>query len=173
MPPAGPDEGLAVLEEPMIELFADLALSKEAAAYIAQGLRALAACDGTHANEIALVEEFEQGLDIEPTEGDAFDLADGGPLGSVQEKELFLRSLQLMALADGRISSREKAWIDAAAAGLGIDDGRRDELAVEARKYLLGSLAGVSAFYEQAFGVGRSLGLDEEAIVEVLGPDPR
>ena len=157
----------------MIELFADLDLSTEAAAYIAQGLRALAACDGTHANEIALVEEFERGLALDPTDGDAFDLAGGGPLTTTQEKELFLRSLQLMALADGRISGREKTWIDDAAGGLGIDDGRKDELAIEAKKFLLGSLSGVNAFYDQAYGVGRSLGLDDAAILEVLGPDPR
>ncbi len=157
----------------MIELFADLDLSKEAAAYIAGGLRALAACDGTHANEIALVEEFERGLGLEAADGDAFELASGGPLATDQEKEIFLRSLQLMALADGRISSREKVWIDDAAGGLGISDGRKDELAVEAKKFLLGSLAGVNAFYEQAYNVGRSLGLDEAAILEVLGPDPR
>ena len=157
----------------MLELFADLDLSTEAAAYIAQGLRALAACDGTHANEIALVEEFERGLSLEPGDGDSFDLGTGGPLGTEAEKELFLRSLQLLALADGRISSREKVWIDDAAAGLGIDDGRKDELAIEAKKFLLGSLAGVKAFYQQAYGVGRSLGLAEADILEILGPDPR
>jgi hypothetical protein len=157
----------------MLELFADLDLSTDAAAYIAQGLRSLAACDGTHANEIALVEEFERGLNLEPGDGDAFELADGGPLTTLAERELFMRSLQLMALADGRISTREKVWIDEAAGELGINDERKDELAVEARKFLLGSLAGVKAFYKQAFGVGLSLGLAEADIVEILGPDPR
>ena len=44
------------------------------------------------------------------------------------------------------------------------------ELAVEAKKYLLSSLKGVRAFRAQAIGVGRSLGLSEADIEEVLGP---
>lgn len=156
----------------MLELFADLDLSRDASAYIARGLRALADCDGTHGNEIALIAEFERGLDLPAATG-VFELASGGPLESEQAKELFVRSLQLLALADGRISDREQEWIEGVCAGLGIGDVRREQLAVEAKKYLLGSLKGVSAFYPQACGVGRALGLSEADIVEVLGPDPR
>jgi len=152
----------------MIELFADLDLSKDAAAYIASGLRALAACDGLHNNELALVEEFERGIGIDATDAADFQSAGGGPLASGRERELFLSSLQLLALADGRISSREEAWIDGVCTDLGIAGGRRDELAIQARQYLLSSLAGVSAFREQAEGVGRQLGLTPEQIAEVL-----
>ncbi len=154
----------------MIEIFADLDLSKDAAAYIAQGLRALAGCDGLHNNELALVEEFERGVGIDPTDADDFASAGGGPLESGEQREIFLRSLQLLALADGGISDREKEWINTVCADLGISGDRRDELAVEAKKYLLSSLKGVRAFRAQAIGVGRSLGLSEADIEEVLGP---
>jgi hypothetical protein len=157
----------------MLELFADLDLSKEAAAYIAKGLRALADCDGTHANELALVEEFERGSDLPAGSADGFQVDGGGPLAGVQQKELFLRSLQLMALADGRISRAESEWLASVAGELDIDGDRQVELAVEAKKYLLASLSGVQAFYSQAYGIGRSLGLEDADIIEVLGPDPR
>lgn len=153
----------------MIEFFGEVDLNPDAAAYIAQGLRALASCDGLHTNELALVEEFERGVGIPPTDGADFASDGGGPLGDTSERELFLSSLQLMALADGRISSREAEWIDRVSSDLGIDADRREVLAVRAKKYLLGSLAGVKAFRDQAEDVGRSLGLSDEDIADALG----
>ncbi len=153
----------------MIEFFGEVDLTPDAAAYIAQGLRALADCDGLHTNELALVEEFERGVGISPTDAADFSSAGGGPLSGAGQKELFLSSLQLLALADGRISAREAEWIDGVSADLGIADGRKDELAVQAKKYLLGSLAGVEAFKAQAVEVGRSLGLSDADIADVLG----
>ncbi|MCP4869880.1 MAG: hypothetical protein GY898_14310 [Proteobacteria bacterium] len=152
----------------MIELFADVDLSQDAAAYIASGLRALADCDGLHNNELALVEEFERGVGIDPTNGGDFAAAGGGPLSSDKERELFLSSLQLLALADGRISDREDEWINAVCSDLGITGDRKDELAVQAKQYLLGSLAGVSAFRPQAEAVGHQLGLTDTQISAVL-----
>jgi hypothetical protein len=155
----------------MIELFTDLDLSKDAAAYIARGLRALAGCDGLHNNELALVEEFERGLGIDATDGREFASAGGGPLTTSEERELFLSSLQLLALADGRISAREEEWLDDLCTDLGIPGDRKDELAIQAKQYLLSSLAGVSAFRTQAEAVGRQLGLTDEQISSVLDKD--
>ncbi len=152
----------------MIELFADVDLSNDAAAYIASGLRALAGCDGFHTNEIALVEEFERGVGIDPTSASDFQSAGGGPLKDDSERELFLSSLQLLALADGRISAREDEWITSVSSDLGIGEARRQELAVQAKQYLLSSLAGVNAFRAQAEAVGKSLGLTDAQIAEVL-----
>lgn len=152
----------------MIELFADLDLSKDAASYIASGLRALAGCDGLHNNELALVEEFERGIGIDPTDAGDFSSGGGGPLATEKERELFLSSLQLLALADGRISDREDEWINDVSADLGISQDRREALAVQAKQYLLGSLAGVKAFRPQAEAVGRQLGLTDEQISAVL-----
>ncbi len=141
----------------MLELFKDVELSNEAASWMAQGLRALASCDGLHTSELALVEAFERELGLDPTDPADFS-ASANPLTGDTETELFVRSLQLMALADGRISA------------LGVADARRAELAVESKKFLLGSLAGVSAFRAQAEQVGRSLGLSDADIASVLGP---
>jgi len=152
----------------MLQLFEGLEISKESAAWMASGMRALASCDGFHTAELALVDEFERGLGIDPTDGADFD-ARTCPFDSTQEREIFVRSLQLMALADGRKSSREGEWLDRTCDCLGIPEERRTELERDAKKFLLSSLSGVTAFRDQAVSVGESLGLSAEDIDEVLG----
>ncbi len=154
----------------MQELKSDVAISQEAASYIAQGLRALAHLDGIHTSELALVEAFERAYELPPKDGKDFDPAGGGPLVG-EEKEVFLHTLQLMALADGRISGREAAWIERVSEQLEIDAARRNELERDAKMQMLSSLAGVTAFREQAVGVGRSLGLSDADIDDVLGAE--
>jgi hypothetical protein len=152
----------------MLQLFEGIEITEESASWMASGMRALAACDGFHTAELALIDEFERGLNIEPTDGDDFD-ARTCPFDAPEAREVFVRSLQLMALADGRQSSREEAWIDRACECLGIAAQRKDELEREAKKFLLSSLAGVTAFREQAVSIGESLGLSADDIDEVLG----
>ncbi len=154
----------------MQELKSDVALSQEAARYIAQGLRALAYLDGLHTSELALVEAFERAYELPPTDGKDFDPAGGGPLAG-DEKEVFLRTLQLMALADGRISGSEASWIERVSEQLEIDAARCKELERDAKMQMLSSLSGVTAFREQAVGVGRSLGLSDADIDDVLGAE--
>ena len=152
----------------MIQLFEHLDISAESAAWIASGLRALASCDGFHTAELALVEEFERSLGIAKSNDDEFD-AGTSPLQSTEEREVFVCSLQLMSLADGRKSSREEEWIIGVCADLGVAEARRLELEIDAKKFLLSSLAGVTTFRAQAVSIGQSLGLSDEAIDEVLG----
>ena len=134
---------------------------------MASGMRSLAGCDGYHTAELALVDEFERGLGLERTDGSSFD-ARHSPLESAEEVEVFIRSLQLMSLADGRRSSREQEWLDGVCECLGVSAERKDKLEREARMYLLSSLHGVTTFRDQAISIGRSLGLSEEDIAEAL-----
>jgi hypothetical protein len=152
----------------MIQLFEHLEISAESAAWIASGLRALASCDGFHTAELALVEEFERGLGIEASSRGDFD-ARTSPLQSTEEREVFVCSLQLMSLADGRQSSREEEWIVRTSECLGVSEARRLELEVDAKKFLLSSLSGVTTFRAQAVSIGQSLGLSDAVIDEVLG----
>jgi hypothetical protein len=156
------------MEDAMLQLFEELEITPESAAWMASGMRALAGCDGFHTAELALIDEFERGLGVDASAADDFD-ARTCPFDSEQEREVFVRSLQLMALADGRKSSRESEWIDRVCGCLGISDERKDALERDARKFLLSSLAGVTAFREQAVSIGQSLGLSDEDIDEVLG----
>jgi len=152
----------------MLEMFEGLEISKESAAWMASGLRALADCDGLHTAELALVEDFERSLGLDPTDGTGFD-ARTSPLGSDDEREVFVRSLQLLALADGQKSSRESEWLEQVCDCLGISAERQTALERDAKMFLLSSLAGVTAFRDQAVGIGHSLGLSQEDIDAVLG----
>lgn len=151
----------------MRELFTDVDINKNEAIWIAQGLRALAKCDGLAAAELAMVESLERELDIGSTAHDAFD-ADASPLRGDAQQAVFVRTLVLLSLVDGRVSSRETDFIVDACTRMGLSDDRRAELEVDAKMYLLSTLEGVRHFRDQAIAVGKRLGLSEDQIERVL-----
>ena len=151
----------------MLQLFENLEISSDSASWMSSGLRALANCDGTHDAEVALIEEFEKGLGLPPGDPSNFD-ARTSPLKSEAEVEVFVLSLQLMSLADGKRTDSEQEWVERVCLCLKVSDRRRLELDREARMFLLSSLKGVTAFRHQAEAIGRSLGLSEEDIAGAL-----
>ncbi len=151
----------------MLELFEDVDINRSEAVWIAQGLRALANCDGLAAGELAMVENLERELDIESTANDDFD-ADASPLRGEPQQAVFVRTLVLLSLVDGHVSGRETDFIVDACQRMGLSEERRAELEIDAKKYLLGSLEGVRQYREQAVAVGKRLGLSEAEIDEVL-----
>jgi tellurite resistance protein len=152
----------------MRQLFQDVEINESEAAWIAQGMRALAACDGLSSAELAMVEEFEHELGIGSTATDTFDVATS-PLRGEAQQGVFVRTLVMLAHVDGRVSSREVAFIDEVCARMDIAPERRAALEVDAKKFLLSSLAGVEHYREQAEAVGRKLGLTSEQIDAALG----
>lgn len=152
----------------MPELVTDVDINQAEAAWIAQGMRALAACDGLSAAELAMVEEFEQEQSVGSTATDDFDLA-ASPLRGEAQTDVFLRTLILLAHVDGRVTSREVAFLDEVCAKLSVSADQRATLEVDAKQFLLSSLAGVERYRAQAEAVGRSLGLTPEQIASALG----
>jgi len=152
----------------MRDLFPDADINETEAAWIAQGMRALAACDGLSAAELAMVEQYETELGIGSTATDDFD-ADASPLRGADQKQVFVGTLLLLALVDGRVSSREVTFIDGVCEKLGVAPEKRAELEVNAKKFLLSSLAGVEHYRGQAESVGQKLGLTAQQIADVLG----
>jgi len=151
----------------MRDLFSDVDINKDEAVWIAQGLRALAKCDGLAAAELAMVESLEGELGIESTAHDTFD-ADASPLRGEPQQAVFVRTLVLLSLVDGRVSTRETDFIVDACSRMGLSDARRAELEVDAKQYLLSTLEGVRHFRQQAIAVGKRLGLSEAQIDEAL-----
>lgn len=151
----------------MRELLNDVDITKDEAVWIAQGLRALACCDGLAAAELAMVENFEQELGIESTVHDGFE-PDASPLRGDAQQAVFVRTLVLLSLVDGRVSTRETDFIVDVCNRMGLSDEHRGELEVDAKKYLLGSLEGVRHYRAQAVAVGKRLGLSEAQIEEAL-----
>ncbi len=152
----------------MRELFEDVEINETEAAWIAQGMRALAACDGLSSAELALVEQFEQEVGIASTANDEFDPT-ASPLRGADQEGVFVRTLVLLAHVDGRVSARELDFIEDVCERLGVDGGRREALEVSAKQFLLSSLAGVEHYRPQAEAVGRRLGLDDAQIAAALG----
>jgi len=151
----------------MPQLVTDVDINQAEAAWIAQGMRALAACDGLSAAELAMVEEFEQEQSVGSTATDDFDL-EASPLRGDAQKAVFLRTLILLAHVDGRVTSREVAFLDKVCEQLSISSEDRAALEVDAKKFLLSSLAGVEHYRDQAEAVGRQLGLTSEQIASAL-----
>ena len=129
----------------------------DAAAVIARGMRAVARADGLiHQRELALIASFE--ANVPPD-------ADGGrPLVGDALKLVYLRSLILVALADGAVSDAELAQIRELAGeqGLGDADVEREVLSVKRR--FLSVFAGVNVFRDAVVRVARDLGLSESEV---------
>lgn len=151
----------------MRDLFTDVDINENEAIWIAQGLRALAKCDGLAAAELAMVESLEKELGIESTAHDGFD-ADASPLRGEAQQAVFVRTLVMLSLVDGRVSTRETDFIVDACTRIGISDDRRAELEVDAKMYLLSTLEGVQQFRDQAIAIGKRLGLSESQIEQAI-----
>lgn len=148
------------LVPPAIDIDADTAL------FIASGLRALAEVDGGHPAEIELIRQFAGDAEVDPAR---FHLGDGHPLTTPELRDVFLRSALLLALADGRVSEKERDTLIRWGSALGVDPVALAYLDREVRRSLLEGFAGVKVFREQAVEIGRGLGLDDDEIEDVLG----
>lgn len=129
---------------------------------IAGQLRELAQVDGTHPREEALIAAFE--ADLPATEGT--DLSD---VRSPEAREALLRSLVLLALADGRISTDEGAHIRAVAAKMGKSEADVARAVVEVGRAMLSQFEGVTIFREQVLELGLSMGLSAADVEAALG----
>jgi len=139
----------------------EVELDAQVAAVVAAAMREVAAADGdVHPQEVALIRAFGEGLpDANPR----------APLDDADHLDVYLKSICLLALADGRVSDGELAVIE----DLGRAQGASRELVArhldEARRAYLATFRGVRIFREDAVQIGRDLGLSDDAIVEVLG----
>lgn len=130
---------------------------------LVNAMREVAAADGNHPRELALIESYEQSLGHKP-EGPA----DLSTITSPALKEAFLKSLILVAFGDTRISDEEAQVIRGYADKLGLGDNELRKAMNDVGAALLSNLSGVKATREQARELGRSMGLDEFTIDEVL-----
>ncbi|MEZ4239290.1 MAG: hypothetical protein R3F59_24680 [Myxococcota bacterium] len=126
------------------------------AAAIARGMRQVAQADGLiHQRELALIASFEAGVpDLEAT----------GAIGSDALKTVFLRSLIMVALADGKISEAETATIRELAGEHGIGEAEVDAETLSVKRRFLSVFAGVDVFRDAVVRVARDLGLPDAEV---------
>ena len=149
----------------MRELFSEVELDRETASFIAAGLRELAAVDGVHQAELALIQEFERGVGVVSI---PFDLTGDHPLKTAQTRELFMRSAILLSMADGEISELEGLRLGRYSNQLGIGVERLAELYRDVKVFLLSAFEGADLFRDEAERIGQEMGLEDDDIQTTL-----
>jgi tellurite resistance protein len=150
-----------------MDFFPQIELSRSEAEAIAQGLYAVARCDGLHPREGALIADFYQDAVAGEDTTAALTSLERLPevtgaqlaaqLGRKEVRQLFVKSAWLLAYADGSVSAAERAKIGtfAQALELGPDESKRLEEGV--KDFLLGQLTHLQNV-DAARAVARKLG---------------
>ena len=129
-------------------------LDARTAAGIALGMRKVALADGDvmHPNELSLIEEFERDIPegTEPT----------ATIGDADVRAVYLKSLVMVALADGRISPSETLVIADLAASVGADSEDVARTTEAVKREFMGVFSGVTHFRDQVEAVAEELGVD-------------
>jgi len=125
-------------------------------------MREVAACDGEHPQEIELIDAFESQV---PGPSGNVDLAS---LTTPAHREAFLKSLVLVAFADGQVTEAERTVITRYADALQIDEATRTKAWTEVASALLSVFSGVRTYRSQVVALGESMGLDKTTIDNIL-----
>ncbi len=136
-------------------------LESPVAALIAEDLRQLAAIDGElHERELALIEAFEGGI----TEPGAAGVAD---LDSPALRRTYVRSLVMLALADGDLSREEHALILELADRRGVGRAEVDRIIEHLGLQFYGDLETARQFRDSLRQAAEDAGLSPEQTREM------
>jgi uncharacterized membrane protein YebE (DUF533 family) len=155
----------------MQELYEGIDLTPDQSEWIVRGLLDLAAVDGIHDAERALISDFHAGESLEALAAKGFDAKAAATVfhnGGARVVEAFIVSCYLLIYADGQHSDAERARIAEYASALGLDHGALEELHVKARLYVLQSLAHLLWNRDTVKEIGASMGLTEDHINRAL-----
>ncbi len=130
-----------------LEFFSPQNLTFDQVKVLTHALFAVAKVDGVHDNEMALIRGFYESCTragdprLEDVAGGKFDIeAAKGLFETDDSKMLFLKSLILLAFADGKYATLEDEIIREYGAALGVDGEKMDNLHEATKEYLLSSL---------------------------------
>ena len=137
-------------------------LDAAAAHTITAGMREVARADGSHPKEEALIDAFEADL---PGAGSAVEL---DALTTPAAREAFLKSLVLVAYADGGVSEAERTVIERYAAALGTPAPDLARIFVDVASSLLSRFSGVKIWRDEVAAIGREMGLNDPVIQDAL-----
>jgi hypothetical protein len=159
----------------MQELYEGIDLTPEQSEWIVRGLLDLAAVDGIHEAERALISDFHAGEggaeSLEALAAKGFDAKAAAAVfqnGGARVVEAFVVSCYLLIYADGQHSDAERARVAEYGVALGLDHGALEELHVKARLYVLQSLAHLLWNRDTVKEIGASMGLTEDHINRAL-----
>ncbi len=132
------------------DFFAEQDLTFDHVKSLAAGMYDVARVDGVHDREMAMIRDFYEGCSragdppLEDVVGKDFDFDGAKALfGTKELSMLFVKSLILLAFADGQYAKLEDDLIRKYAASFELDEGAVDRLHAATKEFLLGSLAHV------------------------------
>ncbi len=153
--------------DPLIQLprfvTGEVDLDAAAAHTIAAAMREVALCDGEHPREVQLIDAFESQVPGSTVGVDLSTLTTSG------HREVFLKSIVLVAFADGEVTPEERRIVERYADALGLDADMRERAWTEVASALLSVFSGIRNYREQVVLLGESMGLNRETIDRVLG----
>ena len=161
----------------MQELYEGIELTDEQTEWICLGLLDLAAVDGVHESELALIEDFycagdpERKADLDAMRKQKLDLEKATKVfnaGGENVVEAFLVSSFLLIYADGEHSDAERMRIHEFGDALNVDAAKLEDLHTKARLYLLDTLARTLRNREAVKYVAQSMGLADDQIAKTL-----
>jgi tellurite resistance protein len=131
-----------------MDFFPEILINEHQAQAIARGLYTVAAVDGVHEREAALIANF-YGAAVEDEAAAVTSLAELGRLGPISPadlaialpspelRQLFIKSALLLAYVDGKVTAEERAQIGSYAATLGVAPDRLKALEESVRDHML------------------------------------
>jgi len=157
----------------MIDLYEGVELDAAQTAMICRGLLDLAAVDGLHETEVALINDFYTSSgggaeDIKVLQEAGFDLNEAAGILKGEQAETFLLSCYMLIYADGLHSNEERLRVGEYASALDVSEGRLEELHVKARLYLLSVLAQTLKNRAVVQAMGSELGLSDDVISSAI-----
>ena len=152
----------------MRDLMSFVEIDARAAGSIAAGMREMALADGReHPRELEMIALLESDLPGVPHPS-----VDTATLSTRDAQDAFLKSLALVALVDGALNEAESELIYRYGREMGRSEGEVGAVLKDVAEIMLSAFAGVTVFRQQAERIGRSLGLADDAISEVLDSSP-
>ena len=138
-----------------------LRIDASTAAIIAHDLRKVAEIDGhLHERELSLIDAFERELPVDEVQ----------PTTQFEDEETrmaYLRSLIMLALADGEIAQEEQDLIFQLAEQRGISKEEVEDATANIKKEFFSIFAGVKLFRQSLMGLAEGMGLSSSDVDEI------
>jgi hypothetical protein len=142
-------------------------INGKAAGSIMLGMREMAMVDGQeHPRELAWIALLEEDLTDPQPDAVEFDVLDTRDL-----QDAFLKSITLVALADGALKPEESALLHEYGSQLGRTEAEVATILHDVAIMMFSHFTNVTIFRDQAVQIGRNLGLSDEVINSVLDSD--
>jgi hypothetical protein len=139
-------------------------LGADAARAIAAAMREVSRVDGETPAELQLITDFEAVLGV--TGAPSADLAS---IRSRGDAEALMKSIILVAFADGGLSHGERAVIQQYADRVGWSQDEVTAAVTTVAETLLSRFSGVRIFRDQVEDIGRGLGLTQAQVGRIIG----